>query len=658
MKWRSSNTEFKRNSLEIINEYLEKLETIKTIKFKTKDKKLEESFENIKKSVFKGVKDVKFNIDEVLNKAEWDKLNIALFGETNAGKSTLLEVLSNGDGNTIGNGRKDFTQTVHIHKDKSINIIDMPGIEGKEDTVISSIKEAVNKVHIIFYVIGTNKEPEETTIRKIKEMLHDNMKVYTIINIRGRVSQYKRKFSKGELGLVDDNTRIVEERVKSKFREILGKNYVTNINVQAHLGLLANESLDREAFRSDQNKALELFKSKEKIIKFSELNSLNDIIADLSSTFNDEIRVSNIYKFLGLFGTIEKNILNEYVNFKSCMDNMSKLADNYLEEVMRTIKKYKGIIKRENKKYLDNLEYDLKNLLSTAIENKYSQNEMDSRFREIKNKSLENLNEEIKAHMNQMKKEILDKLKEFEIRLDIGIKYFNFEDSFDFESIIDSLKVDFKYVLGQIVDVGLSIAGILASFAINPFLGIATLLMGVIRKFFDWVTGDTSRKKREAFSKRSRKIELLIREIESKVESNQSKIFRDIDHKIKISISKIQKEIANYSRISDSLELQLSKIKTGSNLLSNYLLKDLIGPKVKSSYLDLEEEEGLIIGYKQDVELIPHLKKLLRLDKLYMVSSIKEWINNYDPEDNWDNDYNSDLTNKSFYKKSLDLITE
>ena len=92
----------------------------------------------------------------------------------------------------------------------------MPGIEGNTSIVIDEIRDAVNKSHIIFYVVGTNKELEELTIKKIKELLHSNTKVYSVYNLRGKVSQYKHKFSKGETELIDTNTKIVEDRIKKK----------------------------------------------------------------------------------------------------------------------------------------------------------------------------------------------------------------------------------------------------------------------------------------------------------------------------------------------------------------------------------------------------------------------------------------------------------
>ncbi|WMO13613.1 GTPase domain-containing protein [Pseudoalteromonas piscicida] len=179
------------------------------------DERLIESFENIRGVIFKGISNIKQHLEILSKIAEWDKLNVSFFGETNAGKSTIIEALINGDGRSIGEGYKDFTKTVNKTVHNNINLMDMPGIEGREHRVINNIHEAVNKSHIVFYVVGTNKEPEEHTISKIRKFLKDNVKVYSIINARGKPTVYKFKKE-----LKDKNIAIVENRVEKILRTL------------------------------------------------------------------------------------------------------------------------------------------------------------------------------------------------------------------------------------------------------------------------------------------------------------------------------------------------------------------------------------------------------------------------------------------------------
>ena len=102
--------------------------------------------------------------------AEWERLNMSFFGETNAGKSTIIESLINGDGRSIGEGYKDFTKTVNKIAYKNINLLDMPGIEGKEYKVVKNIHKAVNKSHTKYVSINLSHFPHSEANNRIQEL--------------------------------------------------------------------------------------------------------------------------------------------------------------------------------------------------------------------------------------------------------------------------------------------------------------------------------------------------------------------------------------------------------------------------------------------------------------------------------------------------------
>lgn len=56
--------------------------------------------------------------------------NIVLFGRTGAGKSTLIEALSHGDGQTVSQGESDWTVDVNPVRWQECMLIDTPGING------------------------------------------------------------------------------------------------------------------------------------------------------------------------------------------------------------------------------------------------------------------------------------------------------------------------------------------------------------------------------------------------------------------------------------------------------------------------------------------------------------------------------------------------
>ncbi|WCB33774.1 50S ribosome-binding GTPase [Helicobacter pylori] len=165
-----------------------------------------EEFKNLESESLKELESLK-------NNEEWEKFTIAFYGETSAGKSTLIECLrlffkepgkmdqqerfkrlyanmknyrgseraeleKLQDGAIIGDGRSDFTLKTESytlkHNNQSFVLLDVLGIEGDEKKVKQQISDAIRKAHAIFYVTKTpvppqkGEEGKEGTIEKIQ----------------------------------------------------------------------------------------------------------------------------------------------------------------------------------------------------------------------------------------------------------------------------------------------------------------------------------------------------------------------------------------------------------------------------------------------------------------------------------------------------------
>lgn len=86
--------------------------------------------------------------------------SVTLFGRTMAGKSTLMEILTEGDGKSIGCGGQRTTQDIRSYPWNGLTITDVPGIdafEGGEDE-IKAFDEA-KKADLILFLI-TDDRPE------------------------------------------------------------------------------------------------------------------------------------------------------------------------------------------------------------------------------------------------------------------------------------------------------------------------------------------------------------------------------------------------------------------------------------------------------------------------------------------------------------------
>ena len=238
------------------------------------------------------------------NYVEWDQLNVAFFGETNAGKSSTIESTLSyfsepTTGHTIGDGTKDFTKDVTYHnfknKDKNIGLIDLPGIEGDEqgnlDDIDAILRRGITKGHVVFYVYGDNKKPEPATVKKIKKYLNEQAIVFSVCNNRGKAGQYRRILKReGKVSLKKSEVNIQSEELLS---EVLGAQYQGDIFINSLAAYLSVGKIIREDFKNDKTAFLQVFDTEEGLEKFSNLKSIIDIIEEKSRNVEEVIFRAN-----------------------------------------------------------------------------------------------------------------------------------------------------------------------------------------------------------------------------------------------------------------------------------------------------------------------------------------------------------------------------
>ena len=91
---------------------------------------------------------------------ELDEFSIALFGRTMAGKSTLMEILTDGAGTSIGRGAQRTTRDVRAYRWRGLKVTDVPGVaafEGADDEELAF--EAAAKADLVLFLI-TDDAPQ------------------------------------------------------------------------------------------------------------------------------------------------------------------------------------------------------------------------------------------------------------------------------------------------------------------------------------------------------------------------------------------------------------------------------------------------------------------------------------------------------------------
>ncbi len=287
-------------------------------------------------------------LESLKNNEEWENFTIAFYGETGAGKSTLIECLrlffkeqskvvqqerfkrlysnyqnnyqnderkrqailnelhSLQDGAIISDGRSDCTLETESytlkHNNQNFVLLDVPGIEGDEKKVKQQISNATKKAHAIFYVTKTPAPPQkgeegkEGTIEKIQNQLDSQTEVYTLFN---KPINNPRAL-KDEL--IDANEKESLRDLNEKMRAILGKHYEGHQIVSAQMAFygLSSALLPESDFYKNKQKFLDFFKVEEELLLYKcRFQQLVEFIAEtLLENSHAKIIESNYNKAL------------------------------------------------------------------------------------------------------------------------------------------------------------------------------------------------------------------------------------------------------------------------------------------------------------------------------------------------------------------------
>lgn len=217
-----------------------------------------------------------------------------------------LELNSCADGEIIGDGRADFTRKTLSYRfdieQCDFNLLDVPGIEGKEGLVVDEIEKAVQSAHAFFYVTNKAAPPQtgdserQGTLEKIKNHLGAQT-VWSIFN--KKITNPKFAFKNTELLTDDEQASLVD--MDNKMAEQLGRNYQGSFPLTALTAFIA--STDYFAPNSDmlrkRNKFLEDF-SAESLLERSQLSAFIQLLKnELLLNGQSKIKKANFNKVKG-----------------------------------------------------------------------------------------------------------------------------------------------------------------------------------------------------------------------------------------------------------------------------------------------------------------------------------------------------------------------
>ncbi|MFP6249999.1 GTPase [Helicobacter pylori] len=544
-----------------------------------KDEKLkqfnQEALEVFQKLELKSLKE----LESLKNNEEWENFTIAFYGETNAGKSTLIECLrlffkeqskinqqehfkrlystyqnnyqnderkkqnilkelhSLQDGAIIGDGRSDFTLKTRSYpfqyNHQNFILLDVPGIEGDEKKVIQQISNATQKAHAIFYVTKKPTPPQKGeeekrgTIEKIQKQLDSQTEVWTIYN---KPINNPRAFKDG---LIDGSEKESLKILNKEMKNILGKHYMGNQIVSAQMAFygLAQALIPESDFYKNKQKFLEVFKEEEWLLYKSHFKPLAEFIAEaLLKNSRKKIIESNCNKALKVVEQLQKAI---EITIEKRIDPMIKEAQEHQQEARYNLDRSteKFILNLTNSAFyeIDQFKSDLREKMYVHINKNIEDEECKEIFKNELIQGIETLHEDIKWRFKECEKrfdgEIKEAIKQLEYRIKDSLAMLEhisidrgFNLNFDTDSGIDGTKLAIS--IGGLVVVGIvNIWNPVGWLALTA--GIITGLVGIARSIWNFFSSryQRSQQKKEVDKNLHQICEKIVQDVKSRLES-------------------------------------------------------------------------------------------------------------------------------------------
>lgn len=349
-----------------------------------------------------------------------EDFTLVLFGRTIAGKSTIREALTHGDGKTIGKGEQRATKDVREYYWEGLRIIDTPGTnayEGEKDT-LSAREEADKGDLVLFLVTSDSIQPEQfAELQRIKDQ---NIPVIVLLNV---------KYSLTERG---STTQMSGHRL-SRFLKYPQKIFIPE-SLKGHRQRIKDLAIERgirtpricyihaqAAWLSTKHP-----KYSKDLWNLSQMPYLRKVFREEVESFGTQRRIQRIYDsyihFLeGLIGTLKAERSGIYRQANFLHEKQQKLKNWFQDFIEESNKK----IERKTTQCFR----PIKEKIDFFVDEYGGKKEVNEEWKKILNLK------KIEKRMNKVTEEIVAELKEY-------LKEFEREWKFDIEATGETIKAE------------------------------------------------------------------------------------------------------------------------------------------------------------------------------------------------------------------------
>lgn len=393
----------------------------------------------------------------------------------------LGELQVHADGEIIGDGRADFTRETQRYElelnGQSFALLDVPGIEGKEDLVLDQIGRAVQTAHAVFYVTNQAAPPQtgdgkhQGTLEKIKQHLRAQTEVWTVFNKKIT----NPKHSLADRPLVSDDENISLAGLDQKMGEQLGKHYKKVFPLSAMPAFLA--STDHFAPGSQdakrRSKMLENFGADE-LLEKSRLRAFLDLLdRELIQNSRAKIIRANFNKANDALNQTTRTLSGVQQTLSALSEKLSQEEQSAKSQLSSSFGALKKRLESCGETLIDSFASKVRNNIYARIDEDISNDAFKSALTEALETQQRQLSKQlpvaVNAEVSKFQKTAEDILSRFEKHAqELTASY----------GKLGSMRFNQPFNLNIKIDNGVNVAGLLASLvgiAAAPFTGGASL---------------------------------------------------------------------------------------------------------------------------------------------------------------------------------------
>ena len=249
-----------------------------------------------------------------------DSFTLCLFGKTKAGKSTTMEALTHGRGETIGKGRQNTTLEAKEYNWKELTVIDTPGIDSmqeRQELETTALKYADASDLILFLM---PHQIEEAEFVQFARFYKQNKPIIILLNV---------KKDTGTLGSADFDdfiqyaeNEIFDEELISGYCDRLRGFILKTLGIPEGLvPIVPVHSLS--AYRASHDPLPDALRKR--LYEISRFATLEQRLIDEIKSYGELYRIRNPYDTLILFS---REIRGQFRSFNELMQQQKAAFDS------------------------------------------------------------------------------------------------------------------------------------------------------------------------------------------------------------------------------------------------------------------------------------------------------------------------------------------